>query len=326
MTKRATIWQTFLVFLLSFSILGILASLALIYLWYWPVIQDWASAVKSTVAVYSEEDLPFLPTKFVYEFPTLTSTPPPTLTPAPSLTFTPTATATATFTPTFTQTATPTETQTPTATETATAVPTDTPEPVVEAWAPPDAYQIEGVEGHGQLSTLDCEARSATDLAAYFGVNFEEVDFLNSLPRSDDPNEGFVGNYWDPKGQLPPNSYGVYAGPVASLLRAYSLNAYDVRGASWDSIRTEIANGRPVMVWVISNTTHGYPLEYTPSNGNTVTVASYEHTVIVTGYTPDQVTIVDGEMVYTRAVGQFMNSWGVLGNMAVMIGDPQMIQ
>ena len=231
-------------------------------------------------------------------------------TPSPSPTALPSTTATPTVTPLP-----PTPTDTP--------IPTDTPTPVPpppdENIFPPEEAYVSGVTGYAQLFTLDCEARTAVDLAAFFGVSIDEMDFLNRMPHSDDPEEGFVGNYWDARGQIPPSSYGVYAGPVAALLKEYGLNAVDERGLSWDTLRSEIANGRPVMVWVINQTLSGSPISYTASNGHTTTVAHYQHTVLVTGYNSKYVTILDGDLIYQRTIDQFLNSWSVLGYMAVLI-------
>ena len=236
--------------------------------------------------------------------PVFTSTPTSTFTPLPTLTFTPTftATVTSTFTPTFTPLPVP---------------PTNTPQPPPSA--PPAEARIANIAGHGQLYNLDCEARSAVDLAGYFGINIDEKNFLNKLPHSNDPDTGFVGNVVDPRGQIPPLSYGVYAGPIASLLRAYGLKAADHRGFSLEQIKSEIAAGRPVMVWVTNNTLNGWAVSYTTPGGHTLPVAPYEHTVIVTGYDPSYITILDGYMLYQRTIKAFENSWGVLGNMAVTI-------
>ena len=45
-------------------------------------------------------------------------------------------------------------------------------------------------------------------------------------------------------------------------------------------------------------------------------------TVMVIGYGGDTVTILDGGTAYTRSRAQFLASWGVLGNMAVLWGSP----
>ncbi|MCE1254050.1 MAG: C39 family peptidase [Anaerolineae bacterium] len=180
---------------------------------------------------------------------------------------------------------------------------------------------MSNISGHRQLYTLDCEARSSVDLAAYFGIDIDENDFLNRLPRSDDPNEGFVGNLGDPRGQIPPNSYGVHAAPIAALLREYGLNASAQYGFGFESLKSEIAAGRPVLAWVIGNTTSGFGTSYTPSNGNTTIVAPYEHTVLVIGYNSDTVTLLDENNIYNRSTSTFVNSWAVLGNMAVTVAN-----
>ena len=57
--------------------------------------------------------------------------------------------------------------------------------------------------------------------------------------------------------RYPPGPYGVHAAPVGRLLRAYGLPADDKRGLSWDELRAEIAQGQPVIVWVIGGGADG---------------------------------------------------------------------
>jgi LysM repeat protein len=175
------------------------------------------------------------------------------------------------------------------------------------------------VGGRTAALSLDCEARSAVDWAAYFGVAIDELEFLRQLPVSDDPNAGFVGSVYGLWGQVPPGPYGVYAGPVAALLQAYGVKARAASGLTWDAVRAEIDANRPVIAWVIGQVVNGAAQAYTaPSSNQTMWVAPYEHTVIVSGYGPDTVMIVDGGLTYSRSLAQFMASWGVLGNMAVL--------
>ena len=189
-------------------------------------------------------------------------------------------------------------------------------------WAgsvPASAY-VSGFIGRQQSYTLDCEARSAVDLALYFGVNIAHYDFLNKLPKSDDPNVGFVGNYNDPRGKIPPSSYGVYQEPVAELLRSYGLNAVGAYAFSDEALKVQISAGRPVMVWVVGNTEIGYSVPYTPaSTGKTTYVVPYQHTVVVIGYDAAGVRIQDGAMIYTRDWNTFNLSWGALGNRAIYV-------
>jgi len=228
--------------------------------------------------------------------------------------FQPLPTSTATLTPTVTNTQTMTLTTTPTPTPTFTSTFTSSPTYV----GIPNQAQITGITGYPQLYNLDCEARSAVDFAAYYGFVIDVHDFLSRLPLSDDPEQGFVGNFYDPKGQIPPSSYGVHAGPIANLLNEYGLNTTAHKDFRWDAVMAEIAAGKPVIAWVINNTYPGVPIEYITPGGNSVVVAHYEHTVIVIGYDPYNVTILDGDSIYTRTIRQFLESWSVLGNMVII--------
>jgi LysM repeat protein len=175
------------------------------------------------------------------------------------------------------------------------------------------------VGGQAQTWALSCEARSAVDWAGYLGTYIGEGDFQGGLPLSDDPDSGFVGEAWGLRGQIPPAAYGVHAEPVAALLRAYGVGARAEHGLGWEAVQAQIDAGRPVIVWVVGEVWNGAAVEYTAaSNGHTTLVVPYEHTVMVIGYGPGTVTLLDGASVYYRSLAQFMASWGVLGNMAVV--------
>jgi LysM repeat protein len=183
----------------------------------------------------------------------------------------------------------------------------------------PEAAYVSGLIGHPQGYNLSCESRSAADWAAYWGVSVGESEFLGRLPRSDNPDLGFVGNphgYW---GNIPPYPYGVHAEPVAALLREYGLPAQAHRGLNWDDLRAEIAAGRPVIVWVIGQMWPGTPVVYTAVDGSSTTVARYEHTMILVGYSAQTVHVLDASSGRqgTFPLSQFLTSWGVLGNLAV---------
>jgi uncharacterized protein YvpB len=223
--------------------------------------------------------------------------------------------------PTFPPAWTATGTRTPTATRT--PVPTATPIPsLTPTAAPPLEARIANIVGHTQALPLSCEARAAADWAAYFGVSVDELDFLHSLPLTDDPNTGFVGDVNGEWGLIPPDSYGVHAEPVAARLRARGLWAYARTGLTFEALQTEISAGQPVIAWVVGHVERGGPTEYTPGHGRPTVVARYEHTVIVVGYTPARVTVLDGRKTYSRPLDTFLQSWGVLGNMAIVYQAP----
>lgn len=188
----------------------------------------------------------------------------------------------------------------------------------------PDQASVSGVIGHAQRHNLSCEARSASDWAAFFGYSVSEDDLLNSMPRSDNPNNGFVGKPDGVWGNIPPYSYGVYPPPVAAALRAEGVPAREEAGFVWDDLRGEIAAGRPVIVWIIGAMWSGTPQDYSVSGGQTVRVAAFEHTMILTGYTRSTVDVVDAYtgLSYGYSLQAFLQSWDVLGRLALIYDTP----
>lgn len=183
----------------------------------------------------------------------------------------------------------------------------------------PNYAFVEGLVSHGQTYPLSCESRSAADLAGYWGVSVRETEFFEMLPKSDNPEVGFVGNVFGTWGQTPPNPYGVHAPPIAKLLRQYGVDAQAHSGMTVQDLKTEIANGRPVIVWVIGRVWSGTPQSYTAKDGSVVTVAAYEHSMIAYGYDLSGIYLIDagsgGRAAYSY--DNFRTSWGVLGNLGV---------
>jgi hypothetical protein len=73
------------------------------------------------------------------------------------------------------------------------------------------------------------------------------------------------------------------------------------------------------MVWVIKDLSTSTPVEYTAADGDITIVARYEHTMIVIGIGEGYVTVLDNDRVYSVPTDQFLNSWGVLGNMGITV-------
>jgi len=200
-------------------------------------------------------------------------------------------------------------------------MPAPTPTPT-SVYLPPSAY-IGGMSGDDQQLNLDCESRSAVDWAKHFGLNIGEIDFLNHLPNSDDPEAGFVGDPDGIWGHIPPDDYGVHAPPIAGTLRDYGAIAHSYQSLQWDDLRAEIASGKPVIVWIIGgssyNLVNGIPHFYTAaSTENTTIVAPWEHTVILVGYSPTSVTVLNGSKFIEVSLNQFLDSWSVLQFMGVL--------
>jgi uncharacterized protein YvpB len=193
---------------------------------------------------------------------------------------------------------------------------------------PPASARIDGVFGYPQAYSLSCEARSAADLAAYWGVDIVEGEFFGQLPKSDNPEAGFVGFVSGEWGKTPPLSYGVHAEPVAALMRQYGLEAIAHKGLDFRCLQLEIAAGRPVLVWIVGHAWQGQGVPYTALDGTETIVAAYEHTMILFGYDESDVYLVDAftAAVEIHSIDSFLFSWAALGNMALTVtgADPAM--
>jgi uncharacterized protein YvpB len=185
----------------------------------------------------------------------------------------------------------------------------------------PDAVTIIGVVGHAQDYSLSCEARSAADVAAFWGIYASETEILWALPQADNPEHGFVGNPNEAWGNIPPYGYGVYAGPIADVLDEFGLQAEGLDHLSWDDLRSQVSGGNPVIVWIIGQMWPGTAMQYAAPDGSTTIVAAFEHTMILTGYSPDTVQVIDAYsgQYQTYPLSTFLESWSVLGNMAVFV-------
>jgi len=189
--------------------------------------------------------------------------------------------------------------------------PTSTP------FFPPESYYIRDFVGNRQYYALGCEASAAVDLAWYYDVHIYQYDFQISLPISDNPDLGFVGDVNGPWGQIPPYAYGVHAEPVANLLNQYGVEVEGGKGYRLEDIKLAISRSHPVIVWVIGAMVYSEPVPYEDQLGNMTIVAPYEHVVILTGYDMDSVRYLNNGKYADVPNEVFLNSWGVLGNMAV---------
>lgn len=180
----------------------------------------------------------------------------------------------------------------------------------------PDSHYLK-IAADRQYFALGCEASAAVDLAEYYDILIYQYNFQHELPLSDNPDLGFVGDAKGPWGQVPPYAYGVHAAPVAELLNKYGLDVEGGKGYSLEQVKAKIATGHPVIAWVIGNMVGGVPSEYTDKEGNKSVVAAYEHVVILTGFDQDSIRYVNNGRFFEVPNEVFLNSWGVLGNMAV---------
>ncbi len=240
---------------------------------------------------------------------------------SPTLNVTPRALIIGSAQPTtkFPSTWTPSSTFTPIPRLTATPSPSPSSTPFLTPTPTlPASAEIHGIVPHKQSLPLDCESNDATLLAGFFGYKIDELEFQNALPKSDNPNLGFVGDVNGVWGSTPPVAYGVHASPVAITLRSFHVPVLARFQFPLSSLKRQIADGNPVMIWVVGHVEKGKALPWKSSDGYITYVAPYEHTVLVIGYDDAGVTILDNLEIYGRNYNEFMDSWSVLGYMAII--------
>lgn len=189
---------------------------------------------------------------------------------------------------------------------------------------PPTSAFVPGVVGHRQERPLSCESRSAADLAAFWGIVVGEGEFFSTIPPSDNPHNGFVGDVDDPPGSLPPGGYGVYAGPVATALRRYGLDARAYRWLGLEALQEELAAGRPVIIWATYRMLQPEVASWVAADGTVSIVVQWEHTFIAVGYDAGGVYLIDAYDGRTHyySYDLFLPAWMQLNEMAIIVTGP----
>jgi len=185
----------------------------------------------------------------------------------------------------------------------------------------PPAATVEGVVGHSQRRSLSCESRSATDLAAYWGAGFTEDAFFTRLPKSDNPQRGFVGDVDMPAGSMPPVGYGVYGEPIAATLRSFGLDAQAHRATELNTLKQELAAQRPVVVWATYDMRLPGSETWISSDGVASTVVRWQHTFVAVGYDQGGLYLIDAYDGVTKyfSYEAFVTAWEQLDRMAVTV-------
>lgn len=183
------------------------------------------------------------------------------------------------------------------------------------------------IPNNRQERTLNCEFRSATDLAAYYGRHFtwEQLFEIVGYDPTGNPHKGFAGrSVDDPPGGLYPAGYGVYAEPIARGLRQFGIAATAHQGQTLEWLKQKLADGHPVMVWAVAYMDVAEVVMWQTTDGATVKAVPFEHTFNVVGYDESGVLVNDPHTATTDYYnwGQFQASWALLGNMALTIDEP----
>lgn len=119
-----------------------------------------------------------------------------------------------------------------------------------------------------QLPT-GCEITATTMMLNFAGDNSTKLQLTKEMPRSSDPNQGFVGNPYKKSG------WYIYPKGLLGLVRHHLGSAINLTGASITTLKHQVRKNKPVVVWL--SKFDGF------SN----------HAVTMTGYTNKRVCIND---------------------------------
>ncbi len=192
--------------------------------------------------------------------------------------------------------------------------------PLPQGTGPEETF-IEGFDPYPQQRPMSCEIRSATDVARFWGIPIVEVEMTKLLPYSDDPNRGFVGSLDALPGSLPPVGYGVYADPIAQMLRRVGLNAQAHYGYTLRELKAEVAAGRPVIVWATYGMRLSPVILWKTAAGKEVPVVRHEHSFVVLGYDSGGLYMADAydAKIKYYTYDDFLAAWEQIGRMAVTV-------
>ena len=91
-----------------------------------------------------------------------------------------------------------------------------------------------------------CEMTATTMMLQYAGVKIDKMRFAAAVPRSSDPNSGFVG---EPTSNVGVGLY-IYPQGLLATVRQYLPTAINLSGMSLPQLKAQLAKRHPVVVWV----------------------------------------------------------------------------
>ncbi len=94
-----------------------------------------------------------------------------------------------------------------------------------------------------QLPT-GCEITATTMMLQYAGANVTKLSLAREMPRSSNPNKGFVGSPYSKSG------WWIYPKGLLGLVKRHAGHAVDMTGATFSQLAAKIKMDHPVVVWV----------------------------------------------------------------------------
>lgn len=107
-------------------------------------------------------------------------------------------------------------------------------------------YNIGGVPLIGQRQQLPtgCEITAVTMMLNYAGDKSSKMKLAKEMPRSSNPNKGFVGSPYSSSG------WYIYPAGLMNLVKRHVGSARNLTGTSLTTIKKSIRNNHPVVMWL----------------------------------------------------------------------------
>lgn len=139
-----------------------------------------------------------------------------------------------------------------------------------------------------------CEITAVTMMLQYAGAKVNKMQMAREMPRSSDPNYGYIGQPWDGTGIT------IFPPALMNLVEKYAGTAKNLTGQNFNAIKYQINIGHPIVTW---NTLYGFPY----------------HALVVTGYDKNYVYYNDCWTNQTLQMGinQFINNWNTQKRRAI---------
>lgn len=94
-----------------------------------------------------------------------------------------------------------------------------------------------------QLPT-GCEVTATAMMLKFAGVKVSKMSLAKEMPRSSNPNKGFVGNPYSKSG------WWIYPKGLMPIVKKHVGSAKNMTGASFTKMKVQINKGHPVVIWV----------------------------------------------------------------------------
>lgn len=139
-----------------------------------------------------------------------------------------------------------------------------------------------------------CEITAVTMMLQYAGAKVDKMQMAREMPRSSNPNYGYIGQPWDGTGIT------IFPSALMNLVEKYAGSAKNLTGQNFDAIKYQINIGHPVVTW---NTLYGFPY----------------HALVVTGYDKNYVYYNDcwTDQSLQMGITQFVNNWNTQNRRAI---------